>query len=201
MSCFLCFKKDSDAAESETAGGKLIKDSENSYGLWCTGRQTCDGLLVQLKLLKRQDLVNGVLMQLLKPQSDQIILSVEYPTQRDSLDSFVFCLTTKKQSKRLFDDYQDVSLCTTEKRLLPTGKSGNSGSEAGVFVSSGDYKYAEMLSASVAAKYTLLNECSEVPNAILDRQVCAFLNKYPGENFLTISLKKKETKHLYRGLY
>lgn len=23
--------------------GSLIKDSENSYGLWCTGRQMCDG--------------------------------------------------------------------------------------------------------------------------------------------------------------
>ena len=181
---------DSESSSSSSDVGKLIKDSENSYGLWCTGRQTCDGMLAQLKLVKRQDLVNGVLMQLIKPQSDQIILSVEYPTQRDTLDSFVFCLTNKKQSKKLFEDYQDLSSYTVEKRLLPTGGNGASGGNGGdVSFSSIDYKYGEMLSGSVAAKYSMLNECSEVPNAILDRQVCAFLNKYPGSYYIYIFFK------------
>lgn len=140
--------------------GKLIKDSENSYGLWCTGRQTCDGMLAQLKLVKRQDLINGVIMQMIKPQSDQIILSVEYPAQRDTLDSFVFCLTNKKQSKRLFEDYQDLSSFCSEKKLQSESTAG-------------------MLNDSVATKYVMLNESSEIPNAILDARVCAFLNKYP----------------------
>ena len=105
-------KEVSDEDQHEPAGpskvGALIKDSENSYGLWCSGRQSCDGMLVQLKLIKRQDLINGLLMQLVKPQSDQIILSVEYPS-KDSLDNFVFCLTNKKASQRLFNDYQDLA--------------------------------------------------------------------------------------------
>lgn len=95
-------------------------------------------------------------MQLLKPQSDQIIFSIEYP---DVLDSFVFCLTNKKQSKRLFDDFQDVSSFCSEKKISDSA--------------------AEMLSSSVANKYTMLNECSEIPGAIMDARVCAFLNKYP----------------------
>jgi hypothetical protein len=145
---------------SDDFDGKLIKDSENSYGLWCTGRQTCDGMLAQLKLVKRQDLINGVLMQMIKPQSDQIILSIEYPAQRDTLDSFVFCLTNKKQSKRLFEDYQDLSSFCSEKKLSTESTAG-------------------MLGDAVASKYAMLNESSEIPNAILDVRVCAFLNKYP----------------------
>ena len=174
--------EDSQATLSETdTVGTLIKDSENSYGLWCTGRQTCDGMLAQLKLVKRQDLINGVLMQLIKPQSDQIILSVEYPVTRDTLDSFVFCLAQKKQSQKLFNDYQDLNLYSSEKKLLPNTSNGGGSAKSGEVVSySGDYKYAELLNASVASKYVMLNECSEIPNAVLDMRVCAFLNKYPG---------------------
>lgn len=39
--------------------GSLIKDSESNYALWCTGRASCEGMLIQLKLIKRQDLING----------------------------------------------------------------------------------------------------------------------------------------------
>ena len=150
--------------------GTLIKDSENSYGLWCSGRQSCDGMLVQLKLIKRQDLINGLLMQLIKPQSDQIIISVEYPS-KDSLDNFVFCLTNKKISQRLFNDYQDLATYCSEKKTMPSQNGSNQ--------FSGDYKYADLLKPAVASKYVLLNECGEVPNFILDMKVCAFLNKYP----------------------
>lgn len=45
------------AEQNET--GSLIKDSESNYALWCTGRASCEGMLIQLKLIKRQDLING----------------------------------------------------------------------------------------------------------------------------------------------
>lgn len=98
--------------------GTLIKESENSYGLWCSGRTACDGLLIQLKLIKRQDLINGFLMQLIKPQSDQIIFSVEYPSPEE-IDSFVFCLTNKKISQQMFNDYQDLASFCVEKKPYP----------------------------------------------------------------------------------
>ena len=128
-------------------------------------------MLVQLKLIKRQDLISGVLMQFVKPQSDQIIISVEYPSA-DDIDNFVFCLTNKKLTQQLFADYQDIASYCTEKKTLPTANGGSSSF-------GGDYKYADLLNASVASKYTMLNESIEVPNAILDMRVCAFLNKYP----------------------
>lgn len=150
--------------ENET--GKLIKDSESSYALWCTGRHGCEGMLMQLKLIKRQDFVNGVLMQLMKPQCDQLVISAEY-AQQDDLDSFVFCLCARKSASQVLADYQDVSTYCVEKKL----GQGASIVDAG--------KYTEMLTFSVCNKYVMLNEIGEVPGLVLDKTVCAFLNKYP----------------------
>lgn len=52
--------------------GSLIKDSESNYALWCTGRHGCEGMLVQLKLIKRQDLINGksLKVDLLKAENE-----------------------------------------------------------------------------------------------------------------------------------
>lgn len=153
--------------------GTLIKESENSYGLWCTGRQMCDGMLVQLKLVKRQDLINGVIMQMIKPQSDQIMISVEFPNP-DDIDNFVFCLTNKKISQQLFNDYLDLSSYCTEKKTVPSSGGGGASSFFG------DYKYVDLITNPlVVSRFTMLNELGEVPNSILDSRVCAVLNKYP----------------------
>lgn len=150
-------------SESVSETGPLIKDSENCYALWCTGRQQCDGLLIQLKLIKRQDLINGLVMQLIKPQSDQLILSVEYPNV-DDIDNFVFCLSNKKISTQMFNDYQDLASFCSEKKALPMSNING---------------LNDPVSSSVSNKYVLLNEIGEIPNAVLDTRVCAFLNKYP----------------------
>jgi len=49
-----------------------MKESENIYTLWCSGRQCVEGMLVELKFIKRQDLIN-VMSSLLKPAADQIV--------------------------------------------------------------------------------------------------------------------------------
>lgn len=36
--------------EVETSG--LVKESENTFLLWCSGRTCCEGMLVELKFLK-----------------------------------------------------------------------------------------------------------------------------------------------------
>ena len=61
-----------DGTGKEPTQGVLMKESENIYALWCSGRSCVEGMLVELKLLKRQDLVN-VLLRLFKPASDQIV--------------------------------------------------------------------------------------------------------------------------------
>lgn len=50
----------------------LIKDSENVFVLWCSGRQSVEGMLVELRLLKRHDLVSAI-SRYFKHVQDQIV--------------------------------------------------------------------------------------------------------------------------------
>ncbi len=56
--------------EIENAG--LIKETESVFTLWCSGRVCVEGMLVELRFLKRQDLVN-VISRYIKPALDQIV--------------------------------------------------------------------------------------------------------------------------------
>ena len=130
---------------------RLIKESDNIYGLWCSGRQSCLNMFIQLKLLKRQDLIS-VISNLFKPQNDQIIISVEF--DRKDLDSYVFCLANRKLAQSLMRDYQDLNQYCSEKKQL-----------------------GEKLDLS--SKYTIINEIGDVPSMIIDPRVCTFLKKHP----------------------
>ena len=39
-----------DGMSKEPQSGVLVKESESVYTLWCTGRQYCEGMLVELKV-------------------------------------------------------------------------------------------------------------------------------------------------------
>lgn len=93
----------------ENAG--LQKESENVYTLWCSGRVNVEGMLVELKFIKRQDMI-GVISQLIRPSSDQLLVKVHL----DEMDSFVFSLATKKTAGRLAKEMTDISTFCPEKK-------------------------------------------------------------------------------------
>jgi hypothetical protein len=64
-----------DGVNTEVQSGVLMKDSENIYSLWCSGRTCVEGMLIELRLLKRQDLVNTI-ARLFRPANDQIVRPV-----------------------------------------------------------------------------------------------------------------------------
>ncbi|KAJ1522386.1 hypothetical protein ONE63_002674 [Megalurothrips usitatus] len=133
--------------EVETPG--LIKDSEHMYTLWCSGRLCCEGMLVELKLLKRQDMV-AVIGQFLRPSMDQVQIRVDMT--RDDMDSFVFCVATKKSGLRLAKEMQDLSLYCPERK---TGE-----------------KFG------VPNNMCLMSEMGEVSSTLLDSRVSSLLSKY-----------------------
>lgn len=61
-----------DGSSAEPTSGVLMKESDHSYVMWCSGRIGVEGMLVQLKMVKRQDLVN-FLQRIAKPITDQIV--------------------------------------------------------------------------------------------------------------------------------
>lgn len=100
---------DDGKVESSEEGTQFLKESESLYTLWCSGRTCCEGMLVELKMIKRQDLVS-ILADIMRPSLDQIHFKVEI--SKDAMDSFVFCVAAKRTGSRLFKELADlVSIC------------------------------------------------------------------------------------------
>ncbi|XP_064112766.1 PAT complex subunit CCDC47-like [Macrobrachium nipponense] len=91
----------------------LQKESENVYTLWCSGRTSMEGMLVELKFIKRQDMI-GVVSQFIRPSSDQLLVKVHM----DEMDTFVFSLATKKTAARLTKEMTDISTFCPEKKSV-----------------------------------------------------------------------------------
>lgn len=137
-----------DGMSSEPQVGVLVKESESVYTLWCTGRQYCEGMLVELRLLKRHDIVS-VMSYLLKAKSEIIKITV-YMDEED-MDNFVFALVPKKQASKYQKELQDLSFFCGEK------------------------KSAERFGLP---KYSILSESGEVNDYVLSTQVCNIIRKY-----------------------
>lgn len=83
----------------------FIKESESVYTLWCSGRTCCEGMLVELKLIRRQDLV-AIISDIMKPTQDQLHIKMELSP--DVMDTFVFCVATKKTATKFFKEMYDL---------------------------------------------------------------------------------------------
>ncbi|XP_067936612.1 PAT complex subunit CCDC47-like [Watersipora subatra] len=102
-----------DGTSKEPTSGVLMKESDHSYVMWCSGRIGVEGMLVQLRMVKRQDLIN-FLQRMVKPVSDQIVIRVTM--EKDDMDNYVLCLAQKKSASRLHKDMNDLSLYIEGKK-------------------------------------------------------------------------------------
>nr|KAF6308816.1 coiled-coil domain containing 47 [Pipistrellus kuhlii] len=133
-----------------TSTGKLNQENEHIYNLWCSGRVCCEGMLIQLRFLKRQDLLN-VLARMMRPASDQVQIKV---TMNDEdMDTYVFAIGARKALVRLQKEMQDLSEFCSDKP-----KSGA--------------KYG--LPDSLA----ILSEMGEVTEGMMDTKMVHFLTHY-----------------------
>jgi len=128
----------------------LIKESENLFRFWCSGRICCEGMLVELKLLKRQDIV-GVISNIMKPSNDQIHIRVDMSPEE--MDSFIFCIANKKSSLRLSKEMNDLATYCPERR--PADK------------------------FEVPGSYFIMSEVAEVASAMLDAKLVSMFKKFP----------------------
>jgi hypothetical protein len=136
--------------ESEGNPAGFVKEADSVFWLWCSGRTLVEGMLVELKMIKRQDLVS-ILAGLMKKTRDQVQIRVEL--SKDSLDSFVFAVCSKKSATKMFKEVNDLNkFCTAvakpdEKYHLPPG-------------------------------FSVLSEIQEATQFVLDSRVLAIINKY-----------------------
>lgn len=65
-----------DDGKKEIENPGLMKETESVYTLWCSGRSSIEGLLAEIHLVKRQDLLS-VVINYFKPTNDKIV-SIKY---------------------------------------------------------------------------------------------------------------------------
>lgn len=140
-----------DDGKLENSQPGLLKESENVYLLWCSGRTACEAVLFELRLMKRQDLL-AVIMAIFRPQPDQVHVKV-FMNEGD-MDTFVMCLANKKAAIRLSREMADISV------YCPDRKSA-----------------AEKF--GLPTNFVLMSEIGEAATTLLDVRVCSLVNKIP----------------------
>lgn len=146
-------KRDEDGNPNQAGSKKqrgLIKSTESVYTLWNSGRVGLDGLLVEINLIKRQDLFS-MAMNLLKPKKDALIF--RFLLSQDGYENFVFCLAHKTQAARLARDVVDINTFCPKKKLI---------SQFGVD----------------SERLVVMSELSDVTSFIFDQKTLAFIRKY-----------------------
>ncbi|KAJ8344818.1 hypothetical protein SKAU_G00290110 [Synaphobranchus kaupii] len=103
---------DDGSGTEAVSSGKLHRETDRVYSLWCSGRLCCEGMLIQLKLLKRQDLLS-VLARVMRPACDQ--LHVKVTLSEEDMDTFVFAVGTRKAMIRMQKEMQDLSELCSDK--------------------------------------------------------------------------------------
>ncbi|KAL4658205.1 coiled-coil domain-containing protein 47 [Arapaima gigas] len=103
---------DDGTSKEAVSTGKLNQENEHIYNLWCSGRVCCEGMLIQLKFLKRQDLLN-VLARMMRPICDQVQIKVTL--NDEDMDTFVFAVGSRKAMTRLQKEMQDLSEFCNDK--------------------------------------------------------------------------------------
>lgn len=90
--------------DRELADG-LIKESDSIYTLWCSGRTCCEGMLIELKLIRRQDLVSFI-ADMMKKTQDKLHIKIELSP--DVMDTFVFSVASKRTANKFAKEMYDV---------------------------------------------------------------------------------------------
>jgi hypothetical protein len=140
-----------DDGKLENSQPGLMKESENVYLLWCSGRTGCEAVLFELRLIKRQDLVS-LITGIFRPQLDQVHIKV-FMTEND-MDTYVMCLANKKSAARLSKEMADISVFCPERKAV-------------------------VERFNLPNNFQLMSEIGEASTALLDPRVCGVINKIP----------------------
>lgn len=138
----------------------LIKSTDSVFYLWNSGRLGMDGLLVEICLLKRQDLFSMAL-NLLKVDKDTIYF--RFLLNNEGYENFVFCLANKTQAPKLARDLIDInSFCPKRKPL----------SQYGIDI----------------PRLVVMSELNDVATFVFDSKTASFISKYSKSiNFMHIT--------------
>ncbi|XP_043706858.1 uncharacterized protein At5g49945-like [Telopea speciosissima] len=83
----------------------LLKEGQNMFKFYASGRRYCQGLVATMELQSRHDLISRV-YNLIVPSKDEI--SFEVFMNDDAMDHVIFALAKKKAAKVMQKEYRDL---------------------------------------------------------------------------------------------
>ncbi|CAN6584581.1 unnamed protein product [Malus baccata var. baccata] len=83
----------------------LLKEGQNVFKFYASGRRCCQGLLATMELKSRHDLISSI-FNLVVPSRDEI--SIEVYMNDDAMDHVVFALARKKSAKAMQKEVGDL---------------------------------------------------------------------------------------------
>ncbi|KAK9676412.1 hypothetical protein RND81_11G075100 [Saponaria officinalis] len=83
----------------------LLKEGQNVFKFYASGRRYCQGLLATMELKSRHDLISRVYNAMV-PSKDEI--SLEVYMNDESMDQVVFAVARKKMAKTMFKELPDL---------------------------------------------------------------------------------------------
>ncbi|EUB58525.1 Coiled-coil domain-containing protein 47 [Echinococcus granulosus] len=117
-------RETSRGGEKSSSNRRLIRESDSLYTLWCSGRVACTGMMVELRLMKRQDLPSLFLHWLHRPKSgvnaatiasdDRVVVKVVL--EDGEMDTWVMAVGVKKSITMLAKDHFDLATYPVDRR-------------------------------------------------------------------------------------
>ncbi|XP_074275041.1 uncharacterized protein At5g49945 [Silene latifolia] len=92
----------------------LLKEGQNVFKFYASGRRYCQGLLATMELKSRHDLISRVYNAIV-PSKDEI--SFEVYMNDEAMDQIVFAIARKKMAKAMFKELADL---TRFGSIMPT---------------------------------------------------------------------------------
>uniref|UniRef100_A0AC34Q1Z0 PAT complex subunit CCDC47 n=1 Tax=Panagrolaimus sp. JU765 TaxID=591449 RepID=A0AC34Q1Z0_9BILA len=104
-----------DDGVSENPGRTVVKETDYSFLVWSSGRVGVQGMLSQLKLIKRQDLA-GLIYNYIQPTYDRVIHKVEM--DKGEMDSIILAFGNKRSVAKAYKEMADLSTYAVERKSL-----------------------------------------------------------------------------------
>ncbi|KAK1434440.1 hypothetical protein QVD17_00182 [Tagetes erecta] len=97
----------------------LLKEGQNVFKFYASGRRFCQELLATMELKSRQDLI-AKLYNMIVPCKDEI--TFEVPMNEDAMDHVVFALAKKKAAKAMHKEVRDLQRFANLMTSGPNGR-------------------------------------------------------------------------------
>lgn len=92
----------------------LIRESQHTYRMICTGRANCIGLQVNIRLNRRYDIIS-MLYGFFSPSSD--LVDIQVALNDSCMDSFVFALTYSMEGREMIKELKDITTLTKNNKV------------------------------------------------------------------------------------